>query len=298
MKIKYLTCLLVAGFSLSVMGCRSRTEEKPDFSAISSPQAPVIVNETATPFPTDTPIPPAPQPADASNNTSDGPTVFQMAPATLPPTATETPIPTDTPIPTNTPTPPPTATPKPVSVPDEPRRGGVWDLEDGFTPWSNPYGDDCPGSQIAIGWQGFTSRGQYGSSCFVLNEYGPNVFSGRYSQQVTFDFVDSQAGIYRIFDSKPGHTYQVFARIRHVRAEPPMQFQFGVALDGSTDWQGASVQWAPWSQFIVDQWMEHEQTFTASGAKTTIFIKGIHSVATQGGATYIDGIEIIDLGVQ
>ena len=292
---------MLIGFSFSVMGCRSRTASEPDFAAISSPQAPVIVDATATLMPTETPIPPPTPVPTLAENQSDGPSVFQMAPATLPPpTPTETPPPppTETPVPVPTATSPPTATPRPVSRPAEPLQGGVWDLEDGFTAWSNPYGDDCSGSQIAIGWQGFTSRGQYGSSCFVLNEYGPNVYSGRYSQQITFDFVDTQAGIYRTFDSKPGHTYQALARIRHVRAEPPMQFHFGVEVNGGIDWQSETIQWTPWSQFIVDQWMEHDQTFTATGAKTTIFIRGIHQLATQGGATYIDAIEIIDLGQQ
>ncbi len=100
-------------------------------------------------------------------------------------------------------------------------------MEDGFQVWLNPFGDNCSGSKAAAGWQGFTSRGQYGSSCFVVNEYAPNVFSGRYSQEITFDFVDSHAGLFRTFDSQPNHTYQVTARLRHVHTLPPMQFHFG-----------------------------------------------------------------------
>jgi hypothetical protein len=93
-----------------------------------------------------------------------------MAPVTPSATFTPLPPPTDTPTPEPTIPPPPThtprPTPKPITPPDPPRQGGSWDMEDGFAVWINPHGDNCSGSQVAVGWQGFTSRGQYGSSCF------------------------------------------------------------------------------------------------------------------------------------
>jgi hypothetical protein len=169
-------------------------------------------------------------------------------------------------------------------------------MEDGFEVCLNPWGDNCSGSVVAVGWQGFTSRGQYGSSCLYSNEYGPNVFSGRYSQQVTFDFADSSAGIYRGFDSQPGHRYQVKAILRHVHTLPAMQFFFGYDLSGGVNWEAESVQWVGWDEFREDDWITHEETFTATGPRTTIFIRGLHPTAAQGGATYIDGVEVLDLG--
>jgi len=305
---------IMIGSCLILIGCGGRSESNPeaDFSVISSPRVPALAGVTPTPTLTSTsPSPPTATVSDvaiaAETPEAEGPTTFEMSPATIEPTTplipTETPTPTETasPVtpPTSTPTsPPPTPTPRPVTPPDEPRRGGSWDLEDGFVDWSNPYGDDCSGSKVAVGWQGFTSRGQYGSSCFVHNEYTPNVFSGGHSQEVTFDFVDSHAGLYRTFDSKPNHQYQVIARLRHVGTTPPMQFHFGYDLTGGTSWEAETVQWTPWREFLVDQWMAHEQTFVATGPSTTIYIKGFHDTATQGGATYIDAIEVVDLGEQ
>jgi hypothetical protein len=149
---------------------------------------------------------------------------------------------------------------------------------------------------VAVGWQGFTTRGQYGSACFYLNEYGPNVFSGRYSQQVTFDFVDAHAGLHRTLNTQPGHRYQITARLRHVQSVPPMKFDFGYDLSGDTNWAAETVTWEPWQEFIVDQWMSHQSEFVATGPQTTIYIKGFHEAAVQGGATYIDAIEVLDLG--
>jgi hypothetical protein len=75
-----------------------------------------------------------------------------------------------------------------------------------------------------------------------------------------------------------------------------MQFHFGVDLSGGNSWEADSVQWAPWDEFREDDWITHEETFTATGEKSTIYLKGFHDTASQGGATYIDAVEIIDLG--
>lgn len=310
--------LMTALIGLLISGCGAESPAvPPDYSVISSPQVPVIETDTPTPPPTASTAPQLelePGQEDASAG------LFNMTPAavlpTLPPSVTELPAtPTEnialleetaavTPTEDVAVTPQasipaaetPAAPPKSAAPPDEPRKGGSWDMEDGFEVWINPFGDNCSGSKVAVGWQGFTSRGQYGSSCLYLNEYGPNVFSGKSSQQVTFDFSDSQAGIFRTFDSKPGHKYQVTARLRHVHTFPAMQFYFGYDLSGGANWEGAEVAWAPWAEFAEDAWITHQQTITATGEKITVYIKGVHSTAAQGGATYIDAVEVIDLG--
>lgn len=288
-------------------GCGAAPVPAADFSVISSPQMPVVTPRTPaptrTPTPPRTPTPNNPTPTSEATPASDGPSLFTMSerpsptptiPPTdtpvLPPTATFTPVP-DTPTPR--PTPAPTRVP---STPLPPQRGGSWDMEDGFVVWQNPFGDDCSGSQVASGWQGFTSRGQYGSACFYLNDHGPNVFSGAFSQHITFDFVDAHAGLYRVLPTETGRRYEVTVRLRHVHTLPPMQFHFGVDLSGGTSWDAETVQWEPWGEFIVDQWMTHIATFEATGSSTTIFIKGFHEAASQGGATYIDAIELVELG--
>ena len=299
--------IMAIGFGLMMLGCQSEATPRPDFSVISSPEVPVVAQSTPLP-PTDTPlVAPPTEIAAAPAAKEEGPILFGMTPTAVLPQGTLVPANTPPPPPTNTPQPTPTTAkeaevavatipPKPSAPPDAPRKGGSWDMEDGFEVWLNPFGDNCSGSQVAIGWKGFTSRGQYGSACLYLNDFGPNVFSGRYSQQVTFDFVDAHAGLYRAIDTQPGHTYQVTARIRHVHTLPPMQFHFGVDLSGGADWQAESVQWTPWSEFKEDEWITHTQTFTAAGPQTTLFIKGFHDTASQGGATYIDAVEVIDQG--
>ncbi|MFQ5610849.1 MAG: hypothetical protein ACE5H9_01805 [Anaerolineae bacterium] len=225
----------------------------------------------------------------------------------IPPTATPTPRPSDTP-------PAPTATFEtifeeatdavaseatpvvPDSPPDPPRQGESWDMEDGFVAWNNPYGDDCSGAKVALGWNGFTSRGVYGSSCFVQNEYAPNVHSGRYSQEVTFDFVDSHAGLYRTFDTQAGHRYEIVAHLKHAPSIAPLQFHLGVDLEGGVNWESESVQWFPWDAPSADTWAATRETITATGSTMTVFIKGFHPAAEQGGATYIDNVSVTDLG--
>ena len=295
--------LFIICMSVILAGCNTaQPTSTPDFSIISSPQVPLVAQATPTQPPTSTPLPsPTPQP----ETQSDEPTVFQMSPVTpapptdtpLPPTETPTPVvPTPQPEVTPTTVPTNTSTPRPVAPPDEPRRGGSWDMEDGFEVWINPHGDNCSGSRVAVGWRGFTSRGQYGSSCFYQYDFAPNVFSGQFSQEITFDFVDSHAGLLRVIDSQPGHTYQVTARLKHVHTLPPMQYHFGSDLSGGTDWQAESVRWAPWDEFREGDWITHEETLEATGPATTIYIKGFHETAAQGGATYVDAIEVIDLG--
>lgn len=251
-----------------------------------------VIRFEPTPTPTATP---EPSPTPTATNTPDRP----LSP-------TPGPTPSDTPLPTatfesifggetaGTERPPtPTVRPQPT---DPPRRGGSWDMEDGFVVWNNPYGDDCAGAKIAAGWRGFTSRGAYGSSCFVQNEYAPNVHSGRFSQEITFDFVDSHAGMQRTIETKPGHRYRIVAHLKHVASISPLEFHLGVDLSGGTDWQADSVQWFPWDSPSDVAWAATEETVTARGGQMTIFIKGFHPNAEQGGATYVDDVSVTDLG--
>ncbi len=312
MSIKSHYLFVLVSITVFLTGCRPKQPAVPDYSVISSPEAPIVAQDTPTsllPTPTEVLVAPA-------TPVPNSPSLFEMIPATvLPPPpalAAAAPIEVSTETITGTTqltgtaevtatiaiTPTATATSLPVltTPPDKPRQGGSWDMEDGFEVWINPYGDDCSGSKVATGWKAFTSRGQYGSSCFYLNDYAPNVFSGQFSQLITFDFVNSHAGLLRVINTQPGHSYQVTARIRHVHTLPPMQYHFGVDLTGGDDWQADTVTWTPWAEFQEDAWMTHKEIFTATGPETTIFIKGFHDTASQGGATYIDAVEVIDLG--
>ncbi|MEM7346020.1 MAG: hypothetical protein AAF485_17410, partial [Chloroflexota bacterium] len=160
-------------------------------------------------------------------------------PATLPPIPTDTPSPAETeiilePTPTDsllvgtselTPsveateevvaTAPP---PQPVSEPDPPLQGGEWDFETDFVPWPNPYGEPCPGASVASGWTAFVEEGSYGSSCMNENLYQPNVFSGQKSQEITFDFIAANSGIYRTIPTQIGHRYNIIAYAKHDRS--------------------------------------------------------------------------------
>jgi hypothetical protein len=236
---------------------------------------------TAIPVPTLTPAE-TPTPAPAPTNTA------------LPSTATATIEPLFTLEPTETTT---TLDPTPRPLPtDPPLRGGSWDLEDGFVDWINPYGDDCSGSKIAVGWHGFTSRGAYGSSCFVQNDFAPNVQSGRFSQEITFDFVDSHAGLFRTIATKAGHRYRVVAHLKHVPSISPLQFQLGVDLSGGVSWEAGSLQWFPWRENSENRWAATAETVTATGPTMTVYIKGFHPNAEQGGATFVDNVTVTDLG--
>ena len=70
-------------------------------------------------------------------------------------------------------------------------------MEAGFMPGSSPLGEDCPGWAVAQGWQAFLAPGTPASSCFNENKNPANVYRGQRSQEITFDFVSAEAGIYR-----------------------------------------------------------------------------------------------------
>lgn len=195
------------------------------------------------------------------------------------------------------PTPLVAISPTPVVEPDPPLQGGDWDFEADFTPWPNPYGEPCPGSSVATGWTAFVEQGQFGSSCMNENLYQPNVFSGRKSQEITFDFIAANSGIFRTIPTKVGHRYAITAYAKHDRSISPVQMFLGVDLTGGITWQAETVQWFPWSSALEDTWLATEETVTASGESMTIFIRGHHPVAEQGGKTVIDNVSVTDLGL-
>ncbi len=231
---------------------------------------------------------------------SDAPTFTPdpFAPPTLPP-ATATVEPTLALTPTLAVTPTVTAVPvkkKPTLPPDPPLQGGDWDFEADFIPWPNPHGEPCPGARVASGWTAFVEKGQYGSSCMNENLYKPNVFSGAKSQEITFDFISANAGVWRAIPTKAGHRYKITAYAKHDHSLSPVEMALGVDLTGDTTWTATTVQWVPWANAAEDTWNPTEETVTATGSQMTIFIKGRHPMAEQGGKTVIDNVSVIDLG--
>jgi len=234
------------------------------------------------------------------------PTPDPNATPTLPPRPTASPT---LPLPTPSPTAPPTNTPTPslpTSAPaaqsqnsdlDPPRQGGDWDFETDFVPWPNPHGEPCPGAAVASGWTAFVERGQFGSSCLNENSYGPNVFSGFKSQEITFDFIAANSGIFRTITTQPGHRYNIVAYAKHDRSTTPVEMFLGVDLTGGGDWQAETVQWFPWDSNTQDAWGATEETVTVTGEQMTIFIRGVHPLAEQGGKTVVDNVSVTDLGL-
>lgn len=181
-------------------------------------------------------------------------------------------------------------------TPDPPLQGGDWDFESDFIPWPNPYGEPCPGAAVASGWTAFVEEGPYGSSCMNENLYQPNVFSGAKSQEITFDFISANSGVFRTVPVKPGHRYSIKAYAKHDHSLSPVQMALGVDLTGETVWHGETVQWFPWDDEAEDAWIETEEVVIATGDSLTIFIKGQHPLAEQGGKTVIDNVSVTDLG--
>jgi hypothetical protein len=244
---------------------------------------------------------------DAPTHTPDPnalptPTLLPTPTATL--VVTET-VATEPPIPA-TPTPEPAAPavvaptnpppPPPVVELDPPLTGGDWDFEAGYIPWPNPFGEPCPGASVASGWSAFVEDGPYGSSCMNENLYRPNVFSGAKSQEITFDFISANSGVWRTIPTYPGHRYKIEAYAKNDRSISPVEMSLGVDLSGGTVWNAPSVQWFAWDNTAEDTWNATEETVTATGQTMTIFIRGFHPMAEQGGKTVIDNVTVTHLG--
>lgn len=238
--------------------------------------------------PTDTPDPNATPTLSLTTTLTPTGTVEAEPPApTSPPqpqTAEVLSIPADTP------------TPAPVVPTAEPVQGGPWDFEDGFSEWGNPYGDRCPGSGLANGWNAFTTRDQFGSSCFNQTVWQGNVNSGQSAQEITFAYVGVQAGIFKSAPSTPGHRYSVSAFMKREFSPAKLELALGLDPTGGADWQAPSVQWFPWDEDKDDAWAKTEETITAAAESMTIFIKGSHPYPEPGGTLRLDSISIVDLG--
>lgn len=294
--------LIVTGLTLLSLACIVSGQG----TAI-PPDRPVSF-DLQTPTPTLDPEQITPEPVEAEQAVilplDDAPTHTPdpNIPPTLPP-----PPPTATPTlePTEEPEIEPTATPEViVAVPtvqevelDPPLQGGDWDFEADFTPWANPYGEPCPGSSIASGWTAFVEQGEFGSSCMNENLYKPNVFSGFKSQEITFDFIATNSGVFRTIPTKVGHRYNIVAYAKHDRSATPVEMFLGVDLSGGTAWNAETVEWFPWDSGLEDTWVPTEETITATGENMTIFIRAWHPVAEQGGKTVIDNVSVTHLGL-
>ncbi len=251
--------------------------------------------------PTDTPDPDAFVVASPTPALEATPTSASLITATITTTADEI---TETEALTLTGTTAVTATePAPTRPPQtasgdigEPLRGGEWDFEGDFVAWPNPYGEPCPGAAVAAGWTAFVEEGEYGSSCMNENLYGPNVFSGLKSQEITFDFIAANSGVYRTIPTQPGHRYNIVAYAKHDFSIAPVQFFLGVDLTGGTEWSAETVEWFPWDSETEDTWGETEETVTATGETMTLFLRGFHPAADQGGKSVLDNVSVTDLG--
>lgn len=96
-------------------------------------------------------------------------------------------------------------------------------------------GEHRPGWSVVAGWQGFLALGTPASSCQNENKYLTNVHSGQRSQEITFDFISAEAGIFRRAQTIPGHHYRIEAWGKHVRSASPAELWLGVDLTGGED---------------------------------------------------------------
>ncbi|MDM8526579.1 hypothetical protein QUF58_00090 [Anaerolineales bacterium HSG24] len=178
---------------------------------------------------------------------------------------------------------------------DPPLAGGSWDFEEEFVLWENPYGD-CSGALVGIGWTVFVEEGPQGSSCMGENLYPQDVQSGAKSQEVTFDFISANSGLYRTIETKARHRYKIEAYAKHVRSLAPVEMSLGVDMSGGTVWNSEAVEWTPWDDGSEDVFTFTERTVTATGEAMTIFVRGFHPQGDQGGKTYIDNVSVTHLG--
>ncbi len=239
--------------------------------------------------------------------------MFEVATFTPIPKSTNTPIPTPTseitataivepeatapPAEAEPPTPAPPPPPPTATVPlAEPLRGGAWDFEDGFQPWANPFADACPGSGLANGWTGFTSRDQYGSACMNQTVWKDNVHSGESAQEITFAYVGIDAGVYRPAPTIPGHRYTIDAHMRREFSPAKVSVFVGVDLTSGTNWEADTVQWFPWNEDVDDAWGATSVTVVATGETMTVFLKGSHPYPEPGGTLRLDNTSITDIG--
>ena len=169
-------------------------------------------------------------------------------------------------------------------------------MEAGFIPGVSPLGEDCPGWAVASGWQAFLALGEPASSCLNENKNVANIHRGERSQEITFDFISAEAGISKGAQTIPGHRYEIGVWGKHVRSQSPVELTLGVDLTGGENWQAASVEWHPWDETDEGVWVHTQVIVKVSGGNLTVFLKGFHPFAAQGGATLFDDVSVVDLG--
>jgi hypothetical protein len=106
----------------------------------------------------------------------------------------------------------------------------------------------------------------------------------------------AEAGVYCRAQTIPGHCYQIEAWGKHVRSASPVELSLGVDLTGGEDWRAGTVTWHPWDQIEEEVWVHTQVVVQAVGQALTIFLKGYHPSAAQGGATLFDDVRVVDLG--
>lgn len=183
------------------------------------------------------------------------------------------------------------------------REGGSWDFEGGYARWQNPYGEPCAGGALAADWNAFIVSGEFGSSCFNENKFGPNIHSGARSQEITFESIDGTAGLWRTFQTVPGHRYHVTAWGIWHESPSPVILELGVDPGGGRAWDAPSVQWVPWGAETAGVWHQATLEFVATGPQATVFLKGSHPIGStadphplRGGATLFDTVSVMHLG--
>jgi len=149
---------------------------------------------------------------------------------------------------------------------------------------------------VAVGWRGFVAPGTPASSCLNENKNLANVHSGQRSQEMTFDYLSAEAGIYRQAQTIAGHRYRIEAWGKHVSSVSPVVLSIGIDQTGGEDWRAPSVAWHEWDELGEDVWVFTEVTVRASGDRLTVFLKGYHPAAEKGGATLFDDVRALDLG--
>lgn len=297
--ISVVATVLLLGCSLGGRGTAIPAGMPASFDVQTSIPTPDLKNATATRSPVESgaavilPLGDAPTSTPNPNITPTVPAQSTATPIPILPTPSASPVIT----PTATVTPTKVVLPTPVVELDPPLQGGDWDFEADFIPWANPYGEPCPGASVASGWTAFVEKGEYGSSCMNENLYQPNVFSGLKSQEITFDFIAANSGVYQVVPVKAGHNYNIVAYGKHDHSTTPVQLFLGVDLSGGTVWNADTVQWFPWDGSAEDTWLPTEEIVTATGESMTLFIRGFHPLAEQGGKTVIDNVSITDLGL-
>lgn len=165
-------------------------------------------------------------------------------------------------------------------------------MEIGFDNWPAPAGADCPAGNLAKGWKAWVFPGEYGYSCLNENKNPVNVHAGQRSQEITFDFIDGEGGIFRRLETTPRWQYTVEAWGIHSPSGTPVELFLGLDPSGGENPSAASVRWFPWREKGEAAWVRTTETLTATGPFLTIFLKGKHGVAVQGGATLFDDVRI------